>query len=135
MSQQSNYNTFMIALKVCMNMAGEYLQRCIIDGRIESGNARYFNNLLALQIDPSTGAPKILGSNTHPDDSHEAIHSYNIRFIDIDENLFNKSSYDFDLTHLDSSLLTMIKMMSTEEKTKLYEELRKVLELEDKGGL
>lgn len=122
-TENTNYQSFVDSLKLCIEMAREYLDRCIIEGKVDSDNLYYFNNLFALHIDTETGEPRILCSNTNPKDSHESVHSYNIRFIDIDENLFNKSSEDFDKEHIDSSLIELISKMSKEEKIDLYESL------------
>lgn len=123
MNENASYQNFVESLKSCMEMADEYLKRCIVEGKVEKGNLYYFNNLFALHIDPITGEPKILCSNTNPKDSHEAIHSYNIRFINIDESLFNKSDEEFDKDHIDASLIRLISKMSEEDKLNLYDSL------------
>lgn len=123
MNAISNYQNFMDALKICMSMANRYLKRCLVEGTVDKENMRYFNNLLALHIDPETGNPKILCSNTNPKDSHEAIHSYNIRFIGIDEELMNKTDDEFNKENIDLALAELISQMSNEEKLKLYESL------------
>lgn len=133
----TNYQQFIQSLKMCRNMASEYLHRCIIDGRVDSDSLYYFKNLFALWIDPETNKAKILCSNTDPSCENESTKSYNIRYISIDKELFNKSSEEFDKSHLDQSLLQMIKMMDSEQKTQLYDALRDMIqdELEDLGGL
>lgn len=132
----SNYTKFIAALRLCNGMAKEYLHRCIIDKKVDPSNMYYFNNLLALQID-DTGRPRILCSNTDPNDKNEAIHSYNIRFIGIDEELFNMNSEDFDKKHIEPSIMSMVKMLDDDLKLELYEELRAALggKLADMGGL
>lgn len=133
----TNYQRFTTALNLCMNMANEYLHRCIIDGRVSSDSLYYFQNLVALTYDNVTRRSKIICSNTNPDSENESIKSYNLRFVGIDEDLFNKSSEEFDKAHLDQSLLQMIKLMDSEEKLQLYDALRDMIESElpDMGGL
>lgn len=123
MSTGSNYQNFMDILKICMSMADSYLKRCLTDGKVDEENMRYFHNLLALHIDPQTGEPRILCSNTNPNDSHEAIHSYNIRFIGVDEELMNKTDDEFNKENIDVALAELISQMSNEEKLKLYKSL------------
>lgn len=133
----TNYQKFTAALNLCMNMANEYLHRCIIDGRVSSDSLYYFQNLVALTYDNVTRRSRIICSNTNPDSENESIKSYNLRFVGIDEDLFNKSSEEFDKAHLDQSLLQMIKLMNSEEKLQLYDALRDMIEdeLQDIGGL
>lgn len=133
----TNYQEFSQALKTCTSMAKEYLSRCIIEGRVNTEDLYYFKNLFALQINPTTNVARILCSNSPSDCVNEATKSYNIRYITIDENLFNKTSEEFDKDHLDQSLLVFIKKMNKEQKTQLYDALREILEeeLTDMGGL
>lgn len=133
----TNYQVYTNAMKLCIGMANEYLQRCIIDGRVDPDSLHYFKNLVSLTYDNITGRSRIICSNTNPDSEVESIKSYNLRFVSIDEDLFNKSSEEFDKSHLDQSLLQMIKLMNSDEKLQLYEALREMIgeDLEDKGGL
>lgn len=135
----TNYHKFMSALSLCNSMAREYLHRCIIDGKVDPDNMYYFSNLFSLHVDPDTGRPRIICSNTDPKDKNENITSYNLRFLEIDEELFNVSSEDFDKMHMDSALVTMVKMLDSDIKLELYDELRNVLQAEgklaDMGGL
>lgn len=82
---------------------------------------------------------KILCSNTDPRCENEAMKSFNIRRLPIDENLFNLSSLEFDKEHIDSSLLHLIMKMDSDSKQQLYDILREDMEnngeLEDLGGL
>lgn len=135
--ETTNYQKFSAALKLCMDMANEYLHRCIIDGRVDTDNLYYFRNLTALSIDLASNRSKIICSNTSPDSNNESIKYDSLRFINIDEDLFNKSSEEFDKQHLDSSLLQLVKLMTPEQKLQLYDAIREVIEdeLEDEGGL
>lgn len=134
---KTNYQYFYEMLERCTSMAKEYLHRCIIDGRVDPDDLYYFKNLFALQLDPLTNNSRILCSNSDPDCNNEATKSSNIRFITIDQDLFNKSSEEFDKKYLDQSLLQFIKMMDNERKLQLYEALREMLgdEMSDMGGL
>lgn len=134
---KTNYQRFYESLRVCSDMAKEYLHRCIVDGRVDADSLYYFKNLFALQIDPDTNLARILCSNSDSSSNNEATKSSNIRFLNIDQELFNKSSEDFDKSHLDQSLLSFIKIMDTDQKVQLYEALRDMLkdDLEDLGGL
>lgn len=133
----TNYQEFSQALKACTNMAKEYLSRCIIEGRVNTEDLYYFKNLFALQIDTYTNVARILCSNSPADCDNEATKSYNIRYITIDEDLFNKTSEEFDKGHLDQSLLILMKKLNKEQKSQLYDALRDILEpeLNDMGGL
>lgn len=133
----NNYDAFLTALKACLSMANEYLNRCVIEGSLDKGNIYMFNNLLALSIDPTSGLPRLICSNTDPNDNNEAVHSYNLKFMNINQELFNKTSEDFDKAHINESLTTMIKLLNPELKIELYNELRVVLKdvLQDLGGL
>lgn len=135
--EMTNYQVFMTTLNSCIGMAKEYLSRCTIDGRVDADSIYYFKNLLGLYIDEETGDGKILCSNTNPQCENESMKSYNIRKISIDEDLFNKSSYEFDKDHLDSSLLHLVKMLDSDTKVELYDALRGMIEdeMNDIGGL
>lgn len=124
----TNYDKFLSALNLCNDMASEYLVRCMIEGTVDPDNKYYFRNLLALHIDPSTGLPRILCSNTNPNDTHEAVHSYNIRFVSIDKDLMNMSDDEYNKLHVDSALIKLISQMDEESKIVLYEELKKQVE-------
>lgn len=132
----TNYQVFINMLNNCMAMSKEYLQRAIIEGKIDPNNSYYFSNLLAISADNSNRA-RIICSNTNPDDTNEAVKGFNLRYVTIDEELFNKSSEEFDKAHVDKALMTIIHMMSEEDKLTLYDAIKNsgVVELPDSGGL
>lgn len=126
----SSYDDFTVALSACISYAKDYLHRCIIEGKMDGDNIYYFNNLFALKIDERNGEPKILCSNTNPDCENEALKSYNIRFIGIDKDLFNMTDEEFDKEHIDKSIYNQVMRLSKEEKLKLYDALKEIVDEE-----
>lgn len=120
------YNEFLDVLTTCNDYAKDYLHRCIIDGKVNANDYYYYKNLFALQID-ATGNARILVSNTDPNCENETLKSYNIRFINIDKDLFNKTEEEFDKEHIDKSLYNMVQNLNRDEKLQLYDALKDML--------
>ena len=118
------YDDFSSAVRLCVDYARDYLHRCIIDGKVSGDDLYYFKNLFALKIDEATGEVKILCSNTNPDCENEALKSYNIRFLSIDKDIFNKTEEEFDKEHLNSSVYNLVMRLSHDEKLQLYDALK-----------
>lgn len=127
----SRYQRFVSMLRECSEMADSYLHRCIIDGRVQTADLYYFKNLFALQLDNFNGKVKILGSTTDPNCSNESTKSYNIRFLNIDQDLFNLSTEDFDKGHINKVIFGLVDKLSTDEKIQLYDALKESLEDND----
>lgn len=116
----SKYQEFLDSLNSCLDKANEYLNRCLISGQVDPSHMRYFKNLTGLTINEN-GDAILLCSNTNPHDSHEAINSYNIKFINIDQELFNKDENEFNSEHLDMAIHSMIPKLNDEQKKAVYD--------------
>lgn len=126
----SRYTIFVNALKMCEEMASTYLRRCIIDNRVQTSDLYYFKNLFALKVNKYTNEAKILGSTSDPDCPNESTKSYNIRYLDIDKDLFNKDPEEFDKENIDKSIFVLVDMLTREEKIKLYDVLKGIIDEE-----
>ena len=133
--EMTNYEKFSKLLSICSGMAGEYINRCILENRIDPNNTYYFENLLAMAFDPTTNKCRLICSNTSPNATNESVKYNSLRFLPIDETLFNKSSMEFDKDHINNALLHLIHSLDSDQKLQLYDALRDIVEVDDSGGL